>query len=566
MRENGGAVVTGASPERWLEIARHLSRILNTAVLHWLSLGVAFVFLLWVNRDQWFFGDDWEFLTEARRAKPLAHELLDPHNEHWSTGPYLIFRALDATVGLDPYWPYVVPVLVAHLLLAHLLWRLALRVGANAWIATAGSFAFALLGAGYENLLWAFQIGFVGSVALGVAAMLAVDHHGPWRGRDSVGVAMAGLALTFSGIGILMLGVATLVVVLRRGWRHAAYFGAIPAGMYLLWSAVFYSGSQFAAPGLGAYLYFVYPYVLRGLTTAADLPIGAERAGASGAGLALLLILGGALIRHVDTARGRTATAYAGAVGAVGLYVLTAYGRWGLGVEQASASRYVYVANALLLPAVVLALTWLAWQSRLGVAVVCVGLAAVALNGVNQLREVAALEATREQTIRQTLIGAVGIASDSHELRIPGAVPEPAFTPDVTVADLLRWWRSGEIDTSATRGAELDAALSLQVGFTENRIPGIPVAEGACRQLVPGTAMLITENPPIAVPVISGGTAEIEVRLRDLATSAESEGRRLEVSPGRGYLNLLRSGVSASITQVDRTRIALCRQRRSASR
>ena len=44
-----------------------------------------------------------------------------------------------------------------------------------------------VLGAGSQNLLWAFQIGFLGSVALGLGAMLLVNHAGAWQRRDWAG-------------------------------------------------------------------------------------------------------------------------------------------------------------------------------------------------------------------------------------------------------------------------------------------------------------------------------------------------------------------------------------------
>ena len=536
-------------------------------VVHWITLGAAFAFLLRINRNQWFFGDDWAFLTDARRNESLVHELLDPHNEHWSTGPYLVYRVLDATIGLDPYWPYVLPVVLTHLLLTHLLFRLALRVGGDPWIAVAASTAFAFLGAGYENLLWAFQIGFLGSVALGVAAMLAVDHPGPWRGRDFVAIMLAVLSLTFSGLGVLMTGTIALTVLLRRGWRRAGLFCVVPAGVYLVWHAGFYSGSQFAAPSIEAYVSFVYPFVLRGMTNAVDLTIGADRAAAGGVGLALLLVLAAALIRRIDLSRGRAAAAYAGAAGAVELYVLTAYGRWGLGIEQSVASRYVYVADALLLPAVVLALTWLVGRSRAGVAAIAVVLAAVALNGINQLREFAGAQAAQEQSIRDTLLAAAKIASDSQQPMVPGALPEPNFSPDVTVSDLLRWQRAGELRESGIPAiADLNAALNLQVAITDHHLVGVPAARGPCRRLAPGASVTIVVTDPVGLRIESGSAAQLEVRLQGTAGNTPSVARRLDAPQGRSFLSLLRVPTRAAVTEVDDAPLLLCGSPGSSAR
>ena len=58
--------------------------------LHALSLFAALVYLLWVDRHQWFAGDEWDLL--ARRGLTGSHEigLFQPHNEHWSTLPVLL--------------------------------------------------------------------------------------------------------------------------------------------------------------------------------------------------------------------------------------------------------------------------------------------------------------------------------------------------------------------------------------------------------------------------------------------------------------------------------------------
>jgi hypothetical protein len=518
----------------------------------------AFGFLLRINRDQWFFGDDWAFLTEQRTTRPFLHEFLDPHNEHWTTVPYLIYRALDALVGLNPYWPYVVPVLLAHLLVTHMVWRIGLRVGGQPWIVLGASVAFAFLGAGYENLLWAFQIAFVGATAFGMAALVAVDHGGRWGRRDWLAVGLVVLSLACSGIGILMLLVVALAILLRRGVRTALLFTAVPTCVYFAWAAAYYAGSSYAAPTLGAYLQSVYPFTLRGLTSAADLSLGLDRVDAGGAGAVLVLILAGALIRRVDSCRGPTAVAYACAAGAIGLYALTAYGRWQLGVDQASASRYAYVAVALLFPAVVLTLTWLVGDSRAAAVAVCVGFLAVALNGASVLREKAGVEAVRETAIRATMLAAAKIATTGRI--VPNAVPEPVYSPDVTVGDLVRWWRAGELRSGQTdAAAELTAALNLQTGITAKPLVPRHGQPAVCKPLPADQPRGLAVERPTSLLVQSAVPARVLVSLRSRAGEARSADRTLVLPGGRSYLNLLAGGTRASITAPGGTDIRLCR-------
>ena len=62
------------------------------------------------------------FSGGARRTLPWYDQLLAPHNEHWSTAPYLIYRLLEAVFGIRSYWPYFLPAILLHLLVVHLVW------------------------------------------------------------------------------------------------------------------------------------------------------------------------------------------------------------------------------------------------------------------------------------------------------------------------------------------------------------------------------------------------------------------------------------------------------------
>lgn len=130
--------------------------------------------LVVLSRGQWFFGDEWDFLLFRGVAHP-AVGVFYPHNEHWSTLPILWYRAVFQVFALRSYWPYLLSLFAIHLAVVHLLWRCVIRAGVPASIATVGAAAFGLFGAGSENLLWAFQIGFVGSLAAGLGLGLAVN-------------------------------------------------------------------------------------------------------------------------------------------------------------------------------------------------------------------------------------------------------------------------------------------------------------------------------------------------------------------------------------------------------
>ena len=97
-------------------------------------------------------------LDVLRDALPWWNTFLVPHNEHWSTIPLLEYHILRHFFGIGSYWPYIGILIFSHLITAHIVWRVAVSVGVSGAIATGLVAAFAVAGAGSENLLWAFQI------------------------------------------------------------------------------------------------------------------------------------------------------------------------------------------------------------------------------------------------------------------------------------------------------------------------------------------------------------------------------------------------------------------------
>ena len=92
------------------------------------AVGIAWMYWLAVSSGQWFFADEWDFI--ATRSRPplsdlgaVADMLLTPHNEHWSTLPILVYRAVFGVVGLRAYWPYLIVLYAFHLTVVALLVR-----------------------------------------------------------------------------------------------------------------------------------------------------------------------------------------------------------------------------------------------------------------------------------------------------------------------------------------------------------------------------------------------------------------------------------------------------------
>jgi hypothetical protein len=193
--------------------------------------------------------DEWNWVMNRRGWS--AGALLEPHNEHLSLIPVLVFKLLFVTVGIDSYWPYRLAVILVHLVCVCLVFVLARRrVGDVFALAAAALILF--LGSAWQDLLWPFQIGYLGSVAAGLAMLLALER------RDTTGRALAclllALSIASSSLGLPFACVAVIEILLRAPgrwdsldrWRHI-WVAVAPLALYGLWF-VFY-GNPNATPG-----------------------------------------------------------------------------------------------------------------------------------------------------------------------------------------------------------------------------------------------------------------------------------------------------------------------------
>jgi hypothetical protein len=181
---------------------------------------------IYLARDRTFAVDEWNFV-ESRWYGGID-SVLERHNEHIVVIPALVYRFLFETVGIDHGWPYRLVVLAMHLGCAALLFSL-VRRRAGAWPAAFAAILLLFCARAAENVLQAFQMGFVGPVLGGLFAWWALDRERP---------VLACLGLVF---GILCgsltvaiaIGVAAELVWGRR--LRWLWVPAVPLGLYALW-------------------------------------------------------------------------------------------------------------------------------------------------------------------------------------------------------------------------------------------------------------------------------------------------------------------------------------------
>jgi hypothetical protein len=295
---------------------------------------VAVASILWLARSYTFYFDEWTFILTAPDWTWSTY--LQPHNEHLVMLPRLIYAALLSTVGLRSYLPYMVTLLALHATSAVLLFEL-VRRRAGDLVAIACAAIFLVLGAAWENLLWAFQISFVGSVACGLGMLLALDGPTSSRRMPAASLLLAG-SLAFSGIGVVFAVAAAVILVLTPARRPDLLWLAPVAALFGAWYlASGHTGTAPNPPPTAANIVLVPLYTEWGLGQSAAGLIG------QGGPWGLPALVAASLAVGAGWWRRRPDPFALGVLAAlVSLYVVTGLGRAQLGYQQAGAGRYVY--------------------------------------------------------------------------------------------------------------------------------------------------------------------------------------------------------------------------------
>lgn len=306
----------------------------------------------------WFFRDDFEFITE--RAANGMPPWLEPHGgAHLSILPRGFFWVQWKLFGLDSYVPYQAVVVALHLTAAVLIRVVMRRSGVGPWIASATAAIFVLFGPGSQNIIWAFQVGFTGSVAYGLCQLLIADHDGPIGRRDALALGFGLLAVTSSGVGITTTAAVGVAVLLRRGWRAAA-LQTVPLGVLVgAWIVGFDAGSaskESASPGqLLAWLAETYRATFDAFSASPVIAIAVVALAAWG--LALRLRTGEPVVEALR----QNALVIGLLAGGLLFVLMTAWGRAGSGqLDLAGSPRYIHIVAVSLLPLVALGIQGLA--------------------------------------------------------------------------------------------------------------------------------------------------------------------------------------------------------------
>jgi hypothetical protein len=322
----------------------HAGLLVGTAAV------IACIAILWLARGFTFYFDEWTVILPADSSLTVY---LQPHNEHPAMLLRLIYSVLLNTVGMRTYVPYMAVLLALHATTVVLLFEL-VRRRAGDLIAIGAAVLLLVMGAAWENLLWAFQIGFVGSVACGLGALLLINQSGPplpraardasqarpphGVGRKWAVMLLLFASLMFSGIGLFFLIAAAVWLALTPERRKdMVWLAPVTLALGTWYLAYGRSGAPPAGTSLAGNVAALPLYTVWGL--------GASVAGVIGEGGLVgpvLLVL--ALVALGFSWRRRRPDAFEIGIAAalVAFYVVLGLNRAQIGYQQSGSGRYVY--------------------------------------------------------------------------------------------------------------------------------------------------------------------------------------------------------------------------------
>jgi hypothetical protein len=397
---------------------------------------IACAAILWLARGFTFYFDEWTVIlpTDARDASWTVY--LQPHNEHPAVLLRLIYSVLLNTVGMRTYIPYMAVLLALHATTVVLLFVL-VRRRAGDLIAIGAAVLLLVMGAAWENLLWAFQIGFVGSVACGLGALASLlrgevppDSRSEARGG---GGARSGLAATllllgslmFSGIGLFFLIAAAVWLALTPDRRKDLVWlapAAIALGIWYL--AYGRSGTPPTPTSLPGNVAALPLYTVWGL--------GASVAGLIGEGGLVgpvLLLLALAALGFSWRHRRPDGFTVGIAAALLAFYVVLGLNRAQIGYQQSGSGRYVYEGAVFWLLLLADAARDLPWRGTWRPALVACVFLACFNSGVLLYAYSAA---KTEQMLRETADLQALAAERGDPCLNPSAIVDPLVMPQVT--------------------------------------------------------------------------------------------------------------------------------------
>jgi hypothetical protein len=208
-------------------LTRHKAPILVLSI----AAVVSAALLISIDSHLTFVTDDWVLLV--KRQGWGASYFLKPFHGNILVAPALVYKVMREVFGMGSATPYYVVAVLTFVTSAVLLF-VYLRPRVGDWLSLCAAILVLFLGAAFEDLLFAFQIGYFASVAAGLGMLIALDREDD--DGDRLACLLLIVSVVFSSVGLAFAAGAVLDLVLgRRPRRRRAYVALAPIALYGLW-------------------------------------------------------------------------------------------------------------------------------------------------------------------------------------------------------------------------------------------------------------------------------------------------------------------------------------------
>jgi len=510
-------------------------------------------FALWlldICRQQWFVADEFDYFATGREylatgREPLIFWLLAPHGEHTIVFTKLWFWILPDFVGYAHYEFYILPSVLAHLVVVAAIYRLTWISTASRVMATGTALVALAMGAGVGTLTYAGQFQYVGSVAVGlIVVILAVQSSGT---RALVALIALSVLGTLNGTAFLFFAIAASIVYARRRlWREAFAVGAIAVGWELTSRLVWAPHDPYQAQGLVQMLREGPAFAYAILDPAISRTLGD---GHLSAAVLTALVLGTLALISASPVSRRTAVSgwVVGtlAVAAILTMLGLVFGRLSADIQLASTGGYSYLFLVSLLPigGILLAHIARSKAALLGVAGACV---AISLVGVATISDYAASLATwkvQGEHVMQTAAAEL----DAGMRTFPDQAPNPDTAPTVSQDQLRSLAASGKLEAVIVGPEEVDQ-VSLNMQW---RLGPPGQTTGVCSDLAAGQSFAVPVGASVTILGLGSGSAV------DLQYESSAAFRQFVPSSGAASLQTLSQRPVVGTVQTASMRVCL---------
>jgi len=230
------------------------------------------IFILRLTSKIGFVTDEWNLLL--LRPGWGLDQFMEPFHEHTVIAPAFIYHVIQAVFGMDSALPYHL-LSTGTFLLSCVLFFIYVRRRVGPWTALIMTALILFLGAAFEDLLWSFQIGYFGSLAAGIGALIALDRDD--RKGDIWASALLVVSLLFSSLGIpFVAGAVVEWLINPRDRRRRLYVPGAAVLFYAFWWLGWGHGadSELSLSNISNLPSYLFTSISAGFTSIAGLATG----------------------------------------------------------------------------------------------------------------------------------------------------------------------------------------------------------------------------------------------------------------------------------------------------